>query len=493
MGLDIFGIEKRARKRAAVILEESRKGQKAKLDQHRAFAAAQMTNLLSGWSVETKKLDADIKAGLRSLRGRSRDASQNNDYGRKYLQLLRTNVVGPAGIRMQPRSKNQGGKLDKAANALVAAAWDKWNKRGNFDITGKLSGVDGQNMFIESVGRDGEVLVYKVRNANNPFKFAVQFLDPDLLDEKFSLELAGGRSIRMGIEFDADGKPVAYHLTQVEATQDSYYSGGKYRRRVPAKDIIHSFRQERAHQTRGYPWTSAALIEMHHLSAFQEAAIVASRLGASTMGFFTEDMPDAGFEGDGTDALGNIVSEAEPGMFHKLPPGVDFKEFKPGYPDSFYDAAVKRFLKGIASGLQVSYTSLASDPESTNFSAMRGEVMAERDNWRSVQGWMISDFLDPLFVSWLDHALLTGEIPLPYSRFDKLAEVQWMPRAWGWVDPVKDITALKLAMGENLKSPTRACAEQGINFEDELNQIAEDRKKMSDLGLLPGGENDRKK
>ena len=61
----------------------------------------------------------------------------------------------------------------------------------------RLSWVDIQRLVIESVARDGEVLVVKVRNFDNPFGFAVQIIEADHLDEDFNLTLANGNRIIM--------------------------------------------------------------------------------------------------------------------------------------------------------------------------------------------------------------------------------------------------------------------------------------------------------
>jgi capsid protein len=84
---------------------------------------------------------------------------------------------------------------------------------GNCTTNGRLSFLDCQKIFIESLCRDGEVLIRKIKDSNSPFGFQLQFLEADHLDEnKNDVYKATGNKIKMGVEVDKYDKPVAYHL-----------------------------------------------------------------------------------------------------------------------------------------------------------------------------------------------------------------------------------------------------------------------------------------
>jgi lambda family phage portal protein len=468
----------------AKLVEKHKRDQQ--LAQARAFAAAKISNLLNDWTRTTKTIDAEIRAGGVALRARARDVSINNDYAKKYLQMVQDNVVGPAGIKLQSKAINRNGKLNEEANKIIEAGWLDFGKRGTCDVTGKLSIKEFEGLFIKGAAREGEVLTRKVKGFPNKYGFALQAFDVDLLDETYNATMPNGNVVKMSIEFDAWGAVVAYHLTQPNQTSETYFGGGRNRLIIPANEINHSFRTERAGQSRGFTWMSSALIHLNHLNAFEEAAIIASRVGASVMGFFTELYPDGGYEGDDKDEYGNLINEVEAGMFKKLPANVDVKEFKPGYPDGMYEEFVTRCLKSIASGLSVGYTSLASDPGETTFSSMRGEVLAERDHWRNIQSWMATDFLTDIFGDWLFQSIQVGALPFARDNatFERLNRPQWQPRGWAWVDPLRDVKAVQTAIDLNLKSRTRLLAEQGIDFSDEAKMIAIDNQIMADNGLI---------
>ena len=146
----------------------------------RAFAAAQVSNLLSKWSTTIEQVDADLQQGGRALRARARDVAKNNTYAKRYLELLKTNVVGKDGIRLQCLAKNGKGQLDTAANNLIEAAFHDWSRYGQCDVTGKLSLIEAMRLFIVGLARDGEVLVRKYsgfRNYHGSMKITTPILE----------------------------------------------------------------------------------------------------------------------------------------------------------------------------------------------------------------------------------------------------------------------------------------------------------------------------
>jgi capsid protein len=106
------------------------------------------------------------------------------------------------------------------------------------------------------------------------------------------------------------------------------------------------------------------------LHGYREAELVAARVAASKMGFITSPDGDGYTEDDLEDTHAPVMS-AELGSFEQLPTGMDIKLFDPTHPTSAFSDFHKAVLRGIASGLGVSYASLASDLENVNYSSIR--------------------------------------------------------------------------------------------------------------------------
>ena len=182
--------------------------------------------------------------------------------------------------------------------------------------------------------------------------------------------------------------------------------------------------------------------------------------------------------------MGAFTTTAEAGSFDVLPQGYDFKSYNPDYPTNNYEAFFKSCLRGVAVGWGVAYNSLGNDLEGVNFSSIRSGTLEERENWMVLQSWMIETFMRPMFMDWLESALLKGAITmpngfaLPAGKLSKFAEHNWQGRRWQWVDPMKDIEAGRLAVKSGISSPQIIAAQQGVDIDDVIQSIAEFEKKI---------------
>jgi lambda family phage portal protein len=332
-----------------------------------------------------------------------------------------------------------------------------------------------------------------IRNPRvNRFGFALQFIDADHFDESFNKEERNGRTIRLSIEYDTNGRPVAYHSLKNHPNVVLYSFDPARREVYPAEQIIHGFVTHRVAQGRGYPWTAQSLRRLKMLSGYEHAELIASRVGASKMGFFTEPAADE-YTGDYTEDDFDPVTEAEPGTFDRLPHGTDFKSWDPEHPVGAFEAFILAVLRGAASGLGVSYIGLSNDLRGVSYSSIRQGALDERDHWRMLQTWIVEHFVGPVFRNWLEMALSTQAIPLPAGKFNKFHAPVWRPRGWTWIDPLKEVKANTEAIKNSLKSLAAALAEQGVDIEDVLidNDIAAElaAKYGQTLGIL-GGQDD---
>jgi lambda family phage portal protein len=460
--------------------------------QRRNFQAASIGRLTANWNASQTSVNQDLKMQLNLMRARSRDLVLNNDYGKKFIQMVGTHMVGPGGFNLQVRVTEPDGRPDGLANDAIERAFNTWSKRGVCDVTGKMSFLDIQQLAAKMVARDGECLIRKVygRASQNPHGFGLQMLSIDRLDVNRNEVLKDGREIRMGVEMTRFGRPVAYHVL-VKNPADGVYTlnNGLMYERIPADEIYHLFVPYETEQIRGVPWMHTAILRLQNLGGFEEAAVIAARVGASKMGFFTSEDGDGTALADGTDANGNLIKEADPGIFDVLPPGYDFKSFSPDYPTANYEPFIKSCLRGIASGLGVAYNTLANDLEGVNFSSIRTGVLEERDNWMVLQNWMIESFLQDVFEQWLRQAMLNSAIimpngsPLPITKLEKFNRGYWQGRRWSWVDPLKDAEAAVLLINNSLKSRREVMSEAGRELDDTWAQLAAEQKLAEEMGI----------
>lgn len=484
-------LETVAREAVAEALHEDRKRGQARVGAQlarRGFEAAKMGRLNAGWTTEDQTLNHNVMRDLRVLRARSRQMARDNDYAKHFLRMCKTNIVGHAGVQLQVHALGNDGKIDELDSSLLESLFAEFSRPGNFEVTGKLARADCERLMIETVARDGEMLIEEIWG-RGPFGYQLRMLDPALLDFTMNKDLDGERKIRMGVELDAMRRPVAYHLLSQDANDPmtGSYMGSKHVR-VVAENIIHAFLVEDVDQIRGVPWMHTILSRTNQLHGFEEAAVVAARVGASKMGFFKSPdgdlSPLAGDSegtGEGEGSQGELIEDAEPGHFAHLPPGFDFVGFNPDYPHAHYGSFVKSCLRGISAGLGVSYNNLANDLEGVNYSSMRAGTIEERELWKALQGWLIGQVHFRVYANWLKGGLASGRIALPATKYAKFNAPVWQGRRWPWVDPKNDVDTKIAEINAGLTSRSRVMREQGVDPEEVWLELEAEKKRLADI------------
>lgn len=477
------------------------------------------------WTRTPMNIDDAIQRYQRKVRARSRQVARSDEVMIRFLNLTDRGVVGPDGVSMQAQILNQNGEMDKAANDAVADAWRSWGEDpACCDIEGRLSWVDLQSLHIRTVAKDGEFLARKIRGQEaGPYGFAIQVLDPELLDIDFAGDLENGNKIRFGIEYNAWWRPVAYWL-RTSLSGNGGLSIGQYQLgqgigrstwdrvvRIPAEDIIHSYVVSEACQRRGWPWAFSTLLTLAMLGGYEEAALFAARVGASK--FFVLEMPEgdgAGYQGDERKTSGaegdttgsTYIDAAEPGHGWIPPRGGKLSTFDPSYPNGEFDPFTRATLRRIASGLDVSYMSLSGDLSQTSYASGRQGLQDERDVWMRLHGFEIRQMCRPCFNEWLPMALLSGQIAIKGNKLawtpdrqKKFSRVFWQGRTWPWIDPEADVAANVTAIEQGLTTRTevvRSRTRRGFDDlckerQQENTLLAQHQIEVPVVGAIPGG------
>ncbi len=457
---------------------------KKKPVQKRHFAAAQFNNHLASWSSHSASADSELHRSLSALRARSRDLANNNMYAKGFLSECKSNIVGSHGVSFQSKATEKNGDMDVFANKLIEQAWKRYSKKGHFEVTGQYSRADVERLIIESVARDGEVLIRVVGNYSNSDRFAIQLIEADHLDHELNKNIKNGNRIRMGVELNRWGKPVAYHMLITHPGESFTATTIKRHERVPANQIIHIKLPYRIGATRAIPWLHAAMVGLRDLGGYREAAIVAARVGASKMGFYVEDGAEE-YVGDATEEDGTLISEAEPAHFEKLPAGVRLETWDPEYPHSNFDSFNKTILRGISTALGVQYFKLGNDLENVNFSSTRVGLLSERDMWMALQQWLIESFHEQIFPFWLETQIVRAHIKLPLQKLDKFLAPSWMGRRWQWVDPAKEVKSQVDSIQQNIKSVSETIRESGRDPDEVFDEIAKEKARFKALDIEP--------
>lgn len=463
------------------------------------FAGGGISRLTASLATWSGSINADLDGSLVVLRARARQLAQSNEHGRRFLSLVAANVVGRNHPRLQVRAlrdqrdPNKPTTLDTAANDTIEIHYDRWAKRA--EITGRMTLNHLYRTAVKAVARDGETLIRFVRRRDLPYGLALQILEADRLDETLNLDRPEGTTIRQGVEIDGTGRPVALWI-KARHPGESHAAGATLTERVSVADVLHIYLPERAEQVRGYSWFHAILLRASQLHGYNDAAVVAARIGASKVAALerAEEAPDVTASmADGGTAGGALSMNVEAGEMFELPPGYKLSSWDPDYPHANFESFVKAAMRGIAAGLDVAAHNLSGDMTDVNYSSARIAELTEREIWMVLQDWFISAVAEPVYREWLSIALLRGDITfevsgkaLPADKLSKFLNAsRFQGRRWQWVDPAKDLEAQKGAVDLKVTSRTRIAAEQGEDFADILAELQAENEMLDAAGLMP--------
>ena len=458
------------------------------------FYGTDTARLVAGWTVESSAIDYYLLNDLRSLRARSRELCRQNEFALNFLRAMRRNVIGPKGVNVQPDVTRQSGETDSMACDALAAAWKDWGDNRHCDISGRLTWLEIQNLLIYTAAQDGEFLIRK-HKGKGKHGYALEILDPARLDDRTKwghISAHGGNEIRLGVEYNADQKPVAYWIRERVAHTLFTYDGGRVLR-VPADQIIHGYLNNYPDQSRGIPWLHSALQTGKRLDMYENAAMSAAQAGA--MAAFALVNKD-GLPGDdpytGDESADPSDDNADSWLNLQSGQVVDFGDktvvpLDPAYPREMYGPFVKSNLRRFASGVGLSYATLSSDLEGVNYSSIRAGVLEDREEFMTLQSWFIARVVLPVYLDFVMYSIMAGQVMIggmvPARPTSHYQHARCQGRRWSWVDPQKDMTAAEAGVALATRSRSSIIRESGGEPDQVFNEIADEQKKMEKLGI----------
>lgn len=461
----------------------------------RFFNVASTAAYLS-WDVQNVSADHALYFNLDRIKARCRDLARNNDYARHFLRLLDSNVIGPHGFTLQGR-RYAGAKRDKAFNSTLESHWRKAGKLKNAPSTdGKKTKAELASLWMRTLATDGEVFEVYFPSHSNRYRFASRIVDSTLIDWTKNELLSNGNRIKMGVEIDQHEKVIAYWVLARHPSEYLFADNlsAQTHQRITADRARLTFLEEFPGQTRGVSWLAAPAIRAQMLQKFEEAIVIASRGAAAKGGFYEVDEDYEGAvpgDEEGEDASEMIRKQVEPGEWELLPRGIKAKPYDPQSPPAGVKDMCSSMLRGIASGLGISYHHLANDLSGVNYSSARSGDLELRGIFRKLQRFVIDHHEEPYFCWWAKILRFNPDTPIDGRKLDGCLdndEYEFRARGWDWVDPLKEVNAHEKAINLGLTTRTRVIAERtGEDIEDVLDELQAEREMMVERGLNPDG------
>ncbi|WP_375693849.1 phage portal protein [Bartonella sp. AP32XZML] len=315
-----------------------------------------------------------------------------------------------------------------------------------------------------------------------------------------------GNYIRMGIEFNASGKRVAYHFWEHHPYDDvpvNMAFESQERVRIPAEMVLHIKERRIAGQLRGSPKITRCMTKIFQLESYDDAELDRKRTAALFAAFVKDNSPNVEKLSDNRDK-NNVEEEYKapviaPGASLYLGENKEVTFSNPVEVGGSYEAFQFRNISKICSALNMPYAVVTGDVTRGNFSNVRTSIIQFR---RHVKQWrehiIAFQFNRIVWERFVEMAVLSGRVHLPGWEENSLPWVQCESFAppLEMIDPNKDITAEKEEIRAGLKTRRMALAERGFDIDSIHAELQEEHTDARARGLsfdtdmaAPSGEN----
>lgn len=406
---------------------------------------------------------------LDALRSRSRELVRNNPYAFRAIQGIANNVVG-TGIKPAIVANSEGAK--RQAKIL----WDSWAGSTACDFDGLKNFYGIQKLVMRTVAEAGECLIVRRRNPRKDLPFELQVLEPEFIDTTRNTTFVEGQPATiMGVEFDVNGRRVAYWL--YDKNPKDYYQAKS--NRIPADEVLHIFDVLRPGQVRGIPFGVSSFLRLKDFDEYEDAQLVRQKIAACFAAFVGDYSGDKSLlPGTATNADGTLTDRVEPGIIQHLPAGKTVTFATPPAAEGYADYS-RKILQGISVGYGTTYEMLTGDLSNVNFSSGR---MGWIEFQRSVEDWqeqmLVPMLCDKVWQWFMNAAYITGKV-----RTTNIS-ASWTPPRREMIDPAKETTAMIEKVKAGLISWPEALRLMGYDPDMTFDEIKEWVKKVDEAKLV---------
>lgn len=403
--------------------------------------------------------DAVMSNAGSKLRSWCRYLDENHDIAIGILDTLCDRIIG-AGLTIEPMVSSKTGVLNEKVNQQLRDLWTQFWMRP--EVTRELPGNEVERMLCRSWLRDGEVLTQHVMGVRSDLvhssavPYSIELIEADMLP----FDLEDGNIIN-GVEKNAWGKPIAYHLLK-EHPGDvmlPYSRTTSATKRVSADIITHLKLSRRIKQTRGVPILHGVIQRLADIKDYEESERIAARIAASFTAFIRRDV-DFAQELD-IDATSRTFAMNSGMIFDNLLPGESVETIGTDRPNTNLGTFRNDQLRAVAAGSSTHYSAISNTYDGT-YSAQRQEMVEAAPGYGRMNKFFVHSQMMPIWRNFVDMARVSGQLKIP-AGIDEATLYAPMIRAPGmpWIDPKKEVEADALAVEKGFKSRPQVIRERG--------------------------------
>ncbi|CAK8987140.1 Portal protein [Cleaved into: Protein B*] [Durusdinium trenchii] len=458
-----------------------------------------------------------------TVTARARDLIRNNGIARAAVIKQADMVVGRQ-FRLlslpDHRALNLSREEASALGRQIEAAFRSWAedplrrcdriRRHNF---GGLV-----NLLYREDRSSGESLLV-LRNHARPgwrWSTAVHAIDPDRLSNPHNFMdghlLENGNRVRGGVELDPAGEAIAYHIRNAHELDVTFGTDTHTWTRVEKETewgrpvCVHSFEPDRVEQTRGISPFASILAVFRMIDRHSQAEIASAVANALFIAFISSSydpysVQESFTTGDNPVDEGKTWQDLRTDIYKQAPinlggnsipvlaPGDEIQMNNAPRQTAEFSDFRSVFLQEVATALGMPYVALAERWDQVNYSSARAAL---NEVWRAVQSRrasFVEQTVNPVYFAIVEEAFARGYIEPPagapsfYENPAAYLRAIWVGPGRGYVDPENEAKGAALRVQNNFSTLEREAAEQGLDWEELLDQRAREVAELARLEI----------
>ncbi len=461
-----------------------REAWRQELESMRNYDAGAYDRLNAGWMAYNESAEQTDRYSRDTVRARARDLERNSDMANSVVGAYKRNVVG-MGWTLQARTP------DDELNKKLESAWKDWCKKQNCDVSETQSFSQMLRMAVERKKVDGGILFHKCYMRGGIVPFRLQALEVDELDQCAMKTHAEGDRIIDGIEYNAYNKPVGYWIKQY--SYDGFSNVEPFY--VPAKNMIYIYSKRRPSQVREMSDLSPTITRIRDANEFMTAVSVKERIAACLSVFIKKEIPST--TGIGRTGTASQVKQYDyqnkmltPGMIKELNAGDEIQVVNPTGQATDAASYIKLQQRLIGAGQGLSYEATSRDMSQSNYSSARQGIIEDEQTYIEDKE-LFEEFEDEVYETFVISGVLSGLFDIPDfwnpEMKKKYLNHEWVAASKGWIDPLKEVEAMETAVKTGQKTYKEAAAENGRDWKEQIDDIAEVLAYGKEKGVDIGG------
>ena len=143
----------------------------------------------------------------------------------------------------------------------------------------------------------------------------------------------------------------------------------------------------------------------------------------------------------------------------------------------------------VGAGQGLSYESTSRDMSETNYSSARQGMIEDDLTYTEEVELLQGKFMVEVYETFLISAVLAGKLTIPdfWNDPQKYMEHEWVASPNKWIDPQKEANANKTALESCVKSFKQISAEQGRDWKEQIDDMADVVAYAKEKGVQIGG------